>query len=82
MGRGLRSGGATSTLGLLHTQASLAGAVRMDAGDRIDKAAGAAWLASLSLLASKLAPTTAHRRELEEHARTQLAAALRHLQDG
>ena len=40
VGRGLRSGGATSTLGLLHTQASLAGAVRMDAGDRIDKAAG------------------------------------------
>ena len=79
--RGLRSGGAFSTLGLLHTEALLAGAVRMDAGDRIDEAAAAAWLASLSLLASKLAPTAAHKRELEEHARSQLAIALNLIQD-
>jgi len=73
--RGLRSGGANGTLGLLHAQALLAGAVRMDAGDRIDEAA-AAWLASLSLLASKVAPTQAHKCELEERAAAQLAIAL------
>ena len=79
--RGLRSGGANSTLALLHTQALLAGAIRADADDRVDEAAGAAWLASLSLLASKLAPTSAHKRQLKEHAATQLAAALRLVQD-
>ena len=74
--QGLRSGGANSTLALLHTQALLAGAMRMDGGDRIGEAAGAAWLASLSLLASKVAPTSVHRRQLEERARVQLAVAL------
>ena len=80
--RGLRSGGANSTLALLHTQAPLAAAIRMGSGDRTDEAAGAAWLAALSLLASKLAPTTAHRRQLREQAAVQLAAALRLIQDG
>jgi truncated hemoglobin YjbI len=79
--RGLLSGGANSTLGLLHAQALLAGAVRMDAGDRIDEAARAAWLASLSLLASKLAPTQAHKRLLEERAAAQLATALERVRD-
>jgi len=77
--RGLRSGGTNNTLGLLHTQALLAGAVRMDAGDHITEAAEAAWLASISLLTSKLAATQAHKRQLEERAAAQLATALEHV---
>lgn len=81
VGQRLRSGGANSTLGLLHTQALLAAAIRSDVGDRISEAARAAWLASIFLLASKLAPAPAYAQQLKEQAAAQLAAALHLVQD-